>query len=133
MTFRTDSKVAAAVLPRPLRPVGGPLAAGFAAPYPATDFGVTYHDGALFVAVAHWGEHCWYCQSIPVDDDTAMIGGREQFGFVKNIADRITRSLEPCMTRAGSSRHKCLCGPRRPRRPRRGTAASARRRSDMAA
>jgi len=90
VSFRTDPKTVAAVLPRPLRPAGEPLAAAFVARYPATNFGVTYHEGALFVAAQYRGERGWYCLSMPVDNDTAMIGGREQFGFPKKMAGRIT-------------------------------------------
>ena len=32
----------------------------------------------------------WYCLPMPVDDDAAIIGGRERFGFPKKMADRIT-------------------------------------------
>ena len=36
------------------------------------------------------GERGFYCLAMPVDDDTAMIGGREQFGFPKKMADHIS-------------------------------------------
>ncbi len=90
VSFRTDPKIVAALLPRPLRPAAEPLAAAFVARYPETNFGVTYNEGALFVAAEHRGERGWYCLSMPVDDDTAMIGGRESHGFPKKMADRIT-------------------------------------------
>jgi acetoacetate decarboxylase len=90
VSFRTDPKVVAAVLPRPLRPAGDPLAVAFVARYPETNFGVTYSEGALFVAAGYRGERGLYCLSMPVDDDTAMVCGREQFGFPKKMADRIT-------------------------------------------
>ena len=90
VSFHTDPKTVAAVLPRPLRPAGEPLAAAFVARYPKTNFGVAYNEGALSVAAEYRGERGWYCLSMPVDDDTAMIGGREQFGFPKKMADRIT-------------------------------------------
>ncbi len=90
MSFRTEPKAVAAVLPRPLRLAGEPLAAAFVARYPETNFGLTYNEGALFVAADYRGERGWYCLSMPVDDDTAMIGGREQFGFPKKMAGQIT-------------------------------------------
>lgn len=90
VSFRTDPEAVAAVLPRPLRPGGEPLAAAFVARYPQTNFGVTYNEGALFVAAEYRGERGWYCLSMPVDNDTAMIGGREHLGFPKKMADRIT-------------------------------------------
>lgn len=88
--FRTDPKSIAAVLPRPLRRAAEPLAVAFLARYPETNFGVTYHEGALLVAAEYRGERGWYCLSMPVDDDTAMICGREEFGFPKKMADQIT-------------------------------------------
>ena len=90
VSFRTDPKTVAAVLPRPLRPAREPLATAFVARYPETNFGVAYNEGALSVAAEYRGERGWYCLSMPVDNDTAMIGGREQFGFPKKMADRIT-------------------------------------------
>jgi acetoacetate decarboxylase len=90
VNFLTDPKVVAALLPRPLRAAEQPLAAAFVAHYPETNFGVAYHEGALFVAAEYRGERGAYCLSMPVDDDTAMIGGREQFGFPKKMAEKIT-------------------------------------------
>jgi acetoacetate decarboxylase len=90
VSFRTDPKTVAAILPRPLRPAGEPLGAAFVAHYPQTNFGVTYHEGALFVAAQYRGERGWYCLSMPADNDTAVIGGREQLGWPKKMADRIT-------------------------------------------
>jgi acetoacetate decarboxylase len=90
VSYRTDPKTVTAVLPRPLRPADDPLAAAFVARYPETNFGLTYNEGGLFVAAEYRGERGWYCLSMPVDDDTAMIGGRERHGFPKKIADRIS-------------------------------------------
>jgi acetoacetate decarboxylase len=79
VTVRTDSKEVAAVLPRPLRSAGEPLAGAFVARYPKTNFGLTYNKGAVRCQ-EYRGERGWYRLSMPVDNDTAMIGGREQFG-----------------------------------------------------
>jgi acetoacetate decarboxylase len=107
VSFRTDPKTVAAILPRPLRPTAEPLAAAFVARYPETNFGVAYREGALSVAAEYRGELGWYCLSMPVDDDTAMIGGREQFGFPKKMADRITLDrdgphIAGCVVRHGA-------------------------------
>lgn len=48
---------------------------------------MTYNEAAVFVPVTHKGETGAYCLTMPVDDDVAMIGGREQFGFPKGIAE----------------------------------------------
>lgn len=89
VAFRTDPDVLEAVLPHPLAVPDDPVAVAFVAHYPETNFGVTYREGALMVPAAFEGEVGGYCLSMPVDDDMAMIGGRERFGFPKKIADRI--------------------------------------------
>jgi acetoacetate decarboxylase len=88
--FRTDPAVVAEIVPRPLKPTSDPLASVFVARYPETNFGVTYNEGALFVHVQYRGEQGVYCLSMPVDDDMAMIGGREYYGYPKKIAESIT-------------------------------------------
>jgi acetoacetate decarboxylase len=88
--FRTDQDVVASVLPRPLKAAAEPLGTAFVARYPETNFGVRYNEGALFLDATYKGELGSYCLAMPVDDDTAMIGGRERFGYPKKIADRIT-------------------------------------------
>lgn len=88
--FRTDSGVVAEVLPKPLKPVDEALAVAFVAHYPETNFGVTYREGALMVPAAFKDEVGGYCLAMPVDNDMAMVGGRERFGFPKKLADEIT-------------------------------------------
>ena len=85
--FRTDPEFVSEVVPRPLRPAADPLAQAFVARYPRTNFGVTYNEAAVFVPVTHKGELGAYCLTMPVDDDVAMIAGRERFGFPKKIAE----------------------------------------------
>jgi acetoacetate decarboxylase len=88
--YRTDPGAVARILPPPLKPTRESTAAAFIARYPQTNFGSVYNEGALFVQARLGAEVGWYCLAMPVDDDTAMIGGREQFGFPKKLADRIT-------------------------------------------
>lgn len=87
--YRTDPAVVARVLPRPLKPWREPMVMAFVAQYPETNFGVTYHEGALVVLAEHHGKPGGYCLSMPVDDDTAMIAGRELYGFPKKMAEHI--------------------------------------------
>ena len=101
MVARTDPKVVAAVLPKPLQAPKDPVVSAFVARYPQTNFGVDYYEGALSVGAEYRGERGFYCLAMPVDDDMAMIGGREQFGFPKKMADRI--SLERDGTRVVGS------------------------------
>lgn len=84
---RTDPAVAAAVLPKPLQAPKDPVVSAFVAHYPETNFGVDYYEGALFLGAEYRGERGVYCLAMPVDDDTAMIGGREQFGYPKKMAE----------------------------------------------
>lgn len=84
--FRTDPDFVREVLPRPLRPSAEAIGQAFVARYPRTNFGVTYNEAAVFVLASHRGEAGLYCLTMPVDDDIAMIGGREQYGFPKKIA-----------------------------------------------
>jgi len=88
--FRTDPTVIEAVLPRPLSPPDEPLGLAFVARYPDTNFGVSYSEGALFVRAVYKGEPGWYCLAMPVDNDMAMVGGREHFGYPKKLAEEIT-------------------------------------------
>jgi acetoacetate decarboxylase len=91
-TFRTDAATAREILPRPLSPAREALATAFVARYPETNFGCVYNEGALFLHCEYKKEKGLYCLSMPVDDDMAMISGREQFGFPKKLADKITLS-----------------------------------------
>jgi acetoacetate decarboxylase len=88
--FRTDMDVVKEIIPRPLLPTEQALATAFIARYPETNFGCIYKEGALFISCQYKGEKGFYCLSMPVDDDTAMVGGREQLGFPKKMADKIT-------------------------------------------
>ncbi len=89
-TFRTNYEIASEIVPRPLSPTKDALATTFVAIYPETNFGCVYNEGALFIHCEYKGEKGLYCLSMPVDDDMAMIGGKEQFGYPKKMADKIT-------------------------------------------
>ena len=88
--FRTDQAVLARILPRPLRAPEHPLGFAFVAHYPQTSFGTVYSEAALFVQAEHRGRKGMYCLAMPVDDDMAMAGGREVFGYPKKMAESIT-------------------------------------------
>lgn len=87
--YRTDRAAIARVLPKPLTPAAEPLAFAFVARYPQTNFGSAYNEGALFVTARFRDRTGGYCLAMPVDDDTALIGGREYFGFPKKMAEEI--------------------------------------------
>lgn len=88
--FRTDRLIVERILPKPLRCPPDPLAVAFVASYPSTNFGLTYREGGLFLRALYKGEEGGYCLAMPVDDDMAMAGGRESYGFPKKVADSIT-------------------------------------------
>lgn len=88
--FHTDPGVVAKVLPKPLDAHDEGVAFAFVAEYPETNFGITYREGALVVPARFRGETGGYCLAMPVDNDMAMVGGREQHGFPKKIAEDIT-------------------------------------------
>ena len=88
--FRTDPGVLAQILPRPLRAPADPLALAFVAHYPRTSFATVYNEAALFVQAEYRGRSGMYCLSMPVDDDVAMAGGREAFGYPKKMAESIS-------------------------------------------
>ncbi len=89
-TYVTDKKSAREFLPKPLSLPEVPQVTVFVARYPETNFGCIYNEGALFLHCDYKNERGIYCLSMPVDDDMAMVGGREQFGYPKKMADRIT-------------------------------------------
>ena len=89
-TYVTDKNAAREIIPKPLLPTKTPLATVFVARYPETNFGCVYNEGALFLHCEYKKERGLYCLSMPVDDDMAMVSGREQFGYPKKMADKIT-------------------------------------------
>jgi acetoacetate decarboxylase len=57
------------------------------ADYPWTNFNSVYREAAIFLNVKHGPFRAAHCPWIVVDDDTALIGGRETLGFPKKIAE----------------------------------------------
>ena len=88
--FRTDPNVVQTILPKPLVPADEPLGWAFVARYPETNFGLSYSEGALFLKAVYKGEPGWYCLALPVDNDMALVAGRESSGFPKKMAEKIT-------------------------------------------
>ena len=86
VVWETKPEIVARLLPPPLKPATRPLAFTFLANYPKTNFGITYLEGALFLLAEFNGEQGAYCLAMPVNNDMAMIGGREVYGYPKKMA-----------------------------------------------
>lgn len=94
------------ILPPPLEAGKEGIVLVFVAEYPESNFGVSYNEAAMFVQASFPGEQGKidgvYCPCMYVDDDVAMIGGREIYGLPKKIAkiglkkegDKVTGTLE---------------------------------------
>ncbi len=83
-----NPEAARGLLPRSLRFADPPLATLFIVDYTKTSFSVPYHEAALLVHVRHPlfgpGLHCSW---MIVDDDTALIYGRELLGYPKKMGE----------------------------------------------
>lgn len=82
-----DKKSAEAVLPPGLTLVGPPTATVFVANYPETTFGSAYREAGLFLHAEDARGPALHCPWMVVDDDTALILGRELLGMPKKMAD----------------------------------------------
>ncbi len=63
-----------------------PRATLFLADYPDTSFGVAYRECGLLLHVRYLGREFLHCAWMVVDDDAALILGRELLGFPKKMA-----------------------------------------------
>jgi len=95
-TSEVDERTARAWLPpgllglRIAKPARATL---FIADYPRTSFGISYREAGLFLHARCWGREVLHCAWMVVDDDVALILGRELLGFPKKIAE-ISLTLE---------------------------------------
>jgi acetoacetate decarboxylase len=80
-----DRARAGRILPAMLRLADPPRATIFIADYPKTSFTVPYHEAALLLHVRHPFGRGLHCPWMIVDDDTAMIYGRELLGYPKKM------------------------------------------------
>lgn len=85
--WETKPEIVKYLLPPPLKPAKHPVVQAMIANYPRTNFGVIYKEAALFLFGEYDGVIGSYCLAMPVDNDMAMIGGREVFGYPKKIAN----------------------------------------------
>jgi len=73
-------------LPAMLKPANPPMATLFIVDYTKTSFTVPYHEAALLIHVNHLFGPGLHCHTMTVDDDTALIYGRELLGYPKKLA-----------------------------------------------
>jgi acetoacetate decarboxylase len=85
--WETDPEIIKKLLPPPLKPVKYPVASAFVANYPQTNFGISYKEAALFLFAEYNDIIGMYCFSMPVDNDMALIAGRELFGYPKKMSN----------------------------------------------
>jgi acetoacetate decarboxylase len=84
----TVSRAAAsALLPAGLSLVEPATATLFVADYPETAFGSVYREAAVLLHVEDAKGAALHCPWMVVDDDTALILGREVLGFPKKMAE----------------------------------------------
>lgn len=79
--------VAAELLPAPLRPDHPPLATLFIADYPETQFGSVYREAGVLLHARDEHGPALHCSWMVVNDDAALILGREILGFPKKLAE----------------------------------------------
>lgn len=82
------------ILPLGLRPSDPPLATLFICDYKKTGFTVPYKESAVLIHVRSIFGEGYHCCWMPVDDDTAMIYGRELLGYPKKMADIVFEENE---------------------------------------
>jgi acetoacetate decarboxylase len=80
-----DPDLARRWVPRPLRLATPARASIFTAWFPTTTFGSSYREAGIFLDVVHAGRRAVYSPWMIVDDDVALILGRELLGYPKKI------------------------------------------------
>jgi acetoacetate decarboxylase len=85
--WETKPEIVKRLLPPPLKPAKYPVINAFIADYPKTNFGIRYKEGAIFVFAEYGGITGIYCLAMPVDNDMALIAGREVFGYPKKMSN----------------------------------------------
>jgi acetoacetate decarboxylase len=80
-------RAAVHLLPGALEPAEPPTATLFVADYPETRFGSTYREAGILLHAADEEGPALHCPWMVVDDDTALILGRELLGFPKKLAE----------------------------------------------
>ncbi len=91
------------ILPFGLWPANPPMATIYVADYPIFPFGVPYREVLMMVHVRTLLGRGMHCNWILVDNDVALIGGRDFLGYPKKLGE-ITFSKNGSTIRAGATR-----------------------------
>jgi acetoacetate decarboxylase len=101
-----DRREAKKVLPLGLWPSDPPLGTLFIVDYTKTSFTVPYHEAAMLIHVRTPLGRGLHCCWMVVDDDTAMIYGRELLGYPKKMAQfefqELDGNIRATVTRRGA-------------------------------
>jgi len=101
-----DKKAASRRLPWGLKLTDPPTATLFIVDYTKTSFTRPYHEAALLLHVKHLFGAGLHCPWMIVDDDTAMIYGRELLGYPKKsgefVFDEDDEKVSASLTRKGA-------------------------------
>ncbi|WXG39634.1 MAG: acetoacetate decarboxylase family protein [Candidatus Freyarchaeum deiterrae] len=85
--FLTTPEFLRKILPPPLEPPQIPLGLVYVANFPKTSMIQSYREAAIFLDAQFEGKPGNYCLAMPVDNDMAMVQGRELAGFPKKMAE----------------------------------------------
>jgi acetoacetate decarboxylase len=80
-----DPDAARRFVPKPLKLATPALASVFTAWFPTNTFGSNYREAGVFLHVEHWGRRALFSPWMLVDDDVALIYGRELLGYPKKL------------------------------------------------
>ncbi len=81
--FATSREAIKRVLPQALEPGDTLGASAYIAEFHRPNFCPLYNEAAVFIPCEYKGEAESHCLSMLVDNDIAMIGGREIYGYPK--------------------------------------------------
>ncbi len=85
--FELDPRAARKLVPWPLRLAEPARAQVFTADFPHTTFGSVYREAGILFDVVHRGTRAAYSPWMIVDDDVALIAGRELLGYPKKLGE----------------------------------------------
>ena len=91
ISYRTDPKLLAAVVPEPLLPASDVVKFEFIRMPDSTGFG-NYTESGQVIPVTFEGKPGSYVHSMFLDDDSPIAGGREIWGFPKKLGSPVLRT-----------------------------------------